>query len=147
MNTQTDQSEVLFFTAPHCSACKAMRPIATDVAGRFDGSVQLTEVDSSSDPSSPSTHRVRGVPTFIALHKGDEVARVVGPRSTEQLAELFDAAVSGNAVSARISQTDRSLRLVVGAVFAVAAVATSTPILWAFAIAAIGFATWDLVRP
>ncbi len=34
----------------------------------------------------------------------------------------------------------------VAVVFGIAAVATATPILWVFAVAAAGFATWDLVR-
>ncbi len=147
MNTQTDQAEVLFFTTPHCSTCRAMRPVANDVAGRFDGAVRLTEVDSTQDPVSPSRHRVRGVPTFIAIHKGTEVARAVGPRSSDQLAELFEAAVSGHQLRSSLSATDRKMRLGVAAAFAAAAVITSTPLLWVFAVAAVVFATWDLVRP
>jgi len=147
MDTTTDRAEVLFFTSPHCSACKAMRPVADGVAIRFDGKVRLTEVDSAADSVSSSTHRVRGVPTFIAIHDGIEVARAVGSRTSDQLTELFVAADAGDGFRGTISPTDRAMRLGVGAVFAIAALATSTPILWVFALAAVGFATWDLVRP
>jgi thiol-disulfide isomerase/thioredoxin len=147
MDTTTDQAEVLFFTSPHCPACKAMRPIADSVADRFDGTVRLTEVDSSTDSVSSPTHRVRGVPTFVAIHNGTEVARAIGSRTPDQLSELFAAAEGGDRLRSRISPTDRAMRLGVGAVFAVAAVVASTPVLWIFAATAVGFATWDLVRP
>lgn len=117
-----------------------------DVADRFDGRVRLTEVDSNADPETPSLHRVRGVPTFIAVHDGVEVARAVGSRSPEELTELFEVAVTGDTIQARLSTTDRGMRIVVAGIFAVAAVVTSTPILWVFAAGAVGFATWDLFR-
>lgn len=146
MGAQPSQAEVLFFTTPHCSACKAMRPIAGSVADRFKGDVRFTEIDSTADPAPPSIHRVRGVPTFIAIHNGTEVARAVGARSPEQITTLFEAAVSGDSRRGRMSRTDRGLRLGVAAVFATAAVLTATPILWAFVGAAVVFASWDLVR-
>ena len=104
------------------------------------------EDDSTTDPEPSSLHRVRGVPTFIALRDGAEVGRSVGSRSPDQLTELFEAAASGNRFRGRISTTDHGMRLGVAVVFGIAAVATATPILWVFALAAAGFATWDLVR-
>ena len=147
MDTHTDQAEVLFFTAPHCSACKAMRPVANSVASRYDGSVRFTEVDSSADRMSPSNHRVRGVPTFIALHNGQEVGRAVGTHSADQLANLFASAESGDRKRGRISPMERAMRLGVAGMFGVVAIAASTPLLWAFALIVFVFATWDLVRP
>jgi thioredoxin-like negative regulator of GroEL len=147
MDTQTDQAEVLFFTAPHCSACKAMRPVANSVADRFDGSVRFTEVDSSTDRMAPSTHHVRGVPTFIAINNGNEVGRAVGTHSAEQLEKLFASAESGERKRGRISPRERFFRLAVAAMFAGVAIAASTPVLLVFALIAVVFATWDLIRP
>lgn len=147
MNTQTDQAEVLFFTAPHCPTCKAMRPVATDVAAQFNGTVKFTEVNSASDPESPSQHRVRGVPTLIAFSGDTEVARAVGSHSPSAIESLFEAARSGRQLRMRISRADRAMRLTVAGLFAVAAAATATPALWVFAVLAAGFATWDLFRP
>ena len=39
------------------------------------------------------------------------------------------------------------MRLGVAGMFTIVAVAASTPALWAFAVIALVFATWDLVRP
>ncbi len=147
MDTHTDQAEVLFFTAPHCSACKAMRPVANTVASRYDGTVRFTEVDSSADRMSPSVHRVRGVPTFIALNDGEEVGRAVGAHSADQLDKLFASAASGVHKRGRISPKERGMRLGVSGMFGIVAVAASTPVLWAFALIALVLATWDLVRP
>jgi thiol-disulfide isomerase/thioredoxin len=147
MDTEANQDEVLFFTAPHCSACKAMRPVATSVASRYDGSVRFTEVDSSADRTSPPSHRVWSVPTFIALHDGEEVGRVVCTHSAGQLEKLFVSAESGSRKRGRISPMERTMRLGVAGMFGVVAVAASTPILWAFALIALLLATWDLIRP
>ena len=147
MDTQSDQAEVLFFTAPHCSACKAMKPVANSVASRYDGSVRFTEVDSSTDRMSPSSHRVRGVPTFIALHNGEEVGRAVGTHSADQLEKLFVSAETGDQKRGRISPMERAMRLGVAGMFGVVAIAASTPVLWVFALIALVFATWDLIRP
>lgn len=147
MNTHTDQAEILFFTAPHCSACKAMRPVAEDVASRYDGTVRLTEVDSSADRMSLPVHRVRGVPTFIALNDGKEVGRAVGTHSADQLDRLFAAAESGARKRGRISPMERGMRLGVATMFGAVAVAASAPVLWVFALIAVALATWDLVRP
>lgn len=147
MDTHTDQAEVLFFSAPHCSTCKAMRPVAHNVASRYDGTVRFTEVDSADERTSPSIHRVRGVPTFIALNDGEEVGRAVGAHSADQLDKLFATAVSGVHRRGRISPKERGMRLGVTAMFGIVAVAASTPVLWAFALIALLLATWDLVRP
>jgi thioredoxin-like negative regulator of GroEL len=147
MDTHTGQAEVLFFTAPHCSACKAMRPVANTVARRYDGTVRFEEVDNSADRISPSAHRVHGVPTFIALNDGEEVGRAVGAHSADQLDKLFASAASGVRKRGRISPKERAMRLGVAGMFGVVAVAASTPVLWAFALIALGLATWDLFRP
>lgn len=147
MDTQTHQAEVLFFTGPHCSACRAMRPVATAVASRYAGSVRFTEVDSSADRTSPDSHGVRSVPTFIALHDGEEVGRAVGTHSADQLMRLFASAESGDRKRGRISPMERAMRLGVAAMFGIVAVAASAPVLWAFAIMALVLATWDLIRP
>ena len=147
MGTLTDNAEVLFFTAPNCSACKAMRPVATHVANRYDGSVSFTEVDSSDHRMSPSSYRVRSVPTFIALHNGEEVGRVVGTHSADQLDKLFTSAESGKHKRGSISPRERAMRVGVAGMFAVVALAAATPVLLVFARVALVLATWDLVRP
>jgi thioredoxin-like negative regulator of GroEL len=124
-----------------------MRPVANSVARRYDGSVRFTEVDSSADRMSPSNHRVLGVPTFIAIHNGEEVGRAVGKHSADQLEKLFTSAESGDHKRGRLSPTERAMRLGVAGMFAVGATVASTPVLWAFALVAVVFAIWDLIRP
>jgi hypothetical protein len=60
---------------------------------------------------------------------------------TIRLTEVDRAAEGGDGFRGTISPTDRAMRLDVGAVFALAALATSSPILWVFALAAVRFAT------
>jgi hypothetical protein len=90
---------------------------------------------------------VRGVPTFIALHDGEEVGRAVGTHSADQLAKLFASAESGDHKRGHISPMERTMRLGVAGMFGIVALASSTPILWVFALIALVLATWDLIRP
>jgi thioredoxin 1 len=147
MTTRTHVAEVLFFTAPHCSQCAAVRPATLDVAASFDGDVEFREIDASADSRNAKLHKVRGVPTFIALRDNEELGRFVGARSRDEITEIFASAKAGSKTRHTISRPDRVLRLTVAAAFGVAAVIASAPILWVFAAGAAVFGIWDLIRP
>ena len=147
MATRSHDAEVLLFSSPHCSSCRAVRPTASGIAAEYGGSVSFREVNASTDQTTASRHRVRGVPTFVALHDEIEVGRLVGVGTRNDIERLFSAARSGHRTRAGISTTDRALRLVVAGTFAGAAVIAAVPLLWVFAAGATVFALWDLIRP
>ena len=144
---RTHDSEVLLFSAPHCSSCRAVRPAASDVASAFSRSVGFREIDATVERSVASRHGVKGVPTFVAIHDGVEVGRLVGIGTRNNLEKLFEAADSGDPIRRRISSTDRVLRLAVAASFAGAALATGVTPLWILATGVGVFAVWDLLQP
>ena len=147
MTTRSHEAEILFFTSPHCSQCAAVRPTAVDVASSFDGSVEFREIDATANRRAASLYNIRGVPTFIALRDDEELGRYVGARSRDELTKMFTSASEGTRTRTTISRPDRMLRLGVAAAFAIAAVATGTPVLWVFAAGASVFGTWDAIRP
>ena len=147
MTTRSPVAEVLFFTAPHCAQCAAVRPTAVDVASSFDGDVEFREINASSDSQATKVHKVRGVPTFIALSDNEELGRFVGARSRDEIAGMFASVKAGKKTRQTISRPDRTLRLGVAAAFGAAAVIASAPVLWVFAGGAAVFGVWDLIRP
>ena len=147
MTTRLHVAEVLFFTSPHCSQCAAVRPAAVDVAHSFDGDVQFREIDASTNTGAAKLYKVRGVPTFVALRDDEELGRLVGARSRNEIASMFASVSAGERTRQTISRPDRTLRLGVAAAFGAAAVVASTPILWLFAAGAAAFGVWDLIRP
>ncbi len=117
-----------------------------EIASSFADKVSFLEIDTSTDSSATKLHNVRGVPTVIALYGDEELGRFVGTRSQDEIARIFAMASAGERVGHTISRTDRMLRIGIALVFAFAAIATGTPILWVFAVGAAVAAIWDLVR-
>jgi len=145
--TQQHTSEVLLFTARHCSICRLVRPTVNEVAGSFEGRVEFREVDAALDPDSTGIYGVRGVPTLIALHDGELVRRTVGARTERQISDVFAAALSGTRSRSSLTKTDRLMRLGIAVVFIAAASVSGQAILWVLAAGAVVSALWDLVRP
>ncbi len=146
MATRSPKTEVLFFTTPHCSVCRAVRPTATEVAETFEGSVAFREIDATEHPDIAASYAIKGVPTIVAIHDDEIVGRYVGPRSKPDIVSLFESARSGDRTRRSISPTDRVLRVSVAAVFAIAAVLLGQPLLWVPAVGAASFGLWDLIR-
>jgi thioredoxin len=147
VTTQQHTSDVLFFTASHCSICRLLRPTVNEVANAFEGNVNFREVDSAADRDLAANHGVKGVPTLIAFHDGTEVRRTIGSRSNQQVSDVFDAALSGTGARGSFGTKDRVLRLGIATVFGVAASLSGQPVLWVLAAGATISALWDLVRP
>lgn len=145
--TQQHTSEVLLFTARHCSICRLVRPTVNEVAESFVGRVEFREIDAAVDPGSTELHGVKGVPTLIALHDGELVRRVVGARTERQICDVFAAALSGTRSRSSLTRTDRLVRLGITLVFIVAASVSGQAVLWVLAAGAAVSALWDLVRP
>jgi thioredoxin len=140
-------SEVLFFTTLHCSICRRVRPAVNEVAGSFEGKVKFREIDCSRDPDLAANYGVKGVPTLIAFHGGQEMRRMVGSRSEQQISDVFRAASSGIVARRSLATKDRALRLGIALVFGVAAALAGQPVLWVLAAGATVSAVWDLIRP
>ncbi|NHZ70120.1 MAG: hypothetical protein GWP18_00590 [Proteobacteria bacterium] len=146
MAARSHETEILFFTAPHCSVCRAVRPTATEVAESFEGTVTFREIDATQHPDIAASYAIKGVPTIVAIHNDEIVGRYVGSRSKPDIVSLFESAKSGDRTHPSISPTDRGLRLSVAAVFAVAALLLGQPLLWVPAVGAASFGLWDLIR-
>ena len=81
--------QLLHFTATWCQPCKNMEPlIANFVSENLDINYDKIDVSDEFDPA--VEYGVKGVPTFIALKDGKEVARHTGVATNEKLLSLFD---------------------------------------------------------
>lgn len=81
------------FVSKSCPVCQRMAPVVAaaehDCAGR---DVEVRRVDVS-EPAGASLARkfgVRGVPTFVFLDKGNEVARLIGEQPLSQLTQSLE---------------------------------------------------------
>ena len=81
--------QLLHFTATWCQPCKQMEPlIAKLVSENLNISYEKIDVSDEFDPA--VEYGVKGVPTFIALKDGKEVARHTGVATEEKLLNLFN---------------------------------------------------------
>ena len=81
--------KLLHFTATWCQPCKQMEPLITKlVSENLD--INYDKIDVSDDFDEAVEYGVRGVPTFIAIKDGVELARHTGVATNEKLLSLFD---------------------------------------------------------
>jgi len=70
--------KLLFFTAPWCTSCAALKPIIAKASS--DGR-NIETIDTEAQPELGAQYRVMGLPTLLVLDEhGQEVERQVGAR-------------------------------------------------------------------
>ena len=80
--------QLLHFTASWCQPCKSMEPLIQKLVSE-NLSIDYSKIDVSDEFDPAVEYGVRGVPTFIALIDGKEVARHTGVATEEKLLSLF----------------------------------------------------------
>ena len=68
--------------------------ILDELAVEYEGRVAFAKVDIDVNPMSPGQYGVRGIPTLLVFHDGEEVSRIVGFRPKSDLAAELDKALA-----------------------------------------------------
>jgi thioredoxin len=79
---------VLYFTAEWCNPCKRVRPIAEELDR--EGPVKFQIIDADDNPDLCKNFEIRAIPTFILIEDGNEVRRINGAKTKEQLEEFIN---------------------------------------------------------
>jgi len=79
------------FWAEWCAPCRVIAPVLEHLVGELQGSVGLVklEVDQGENMKLAGHYRVRGFPTVMLFHQGEELARFSGARSRTQVVEFL----------------------------------------------------------
>jgi thioredoxin 1 len=76
-----------------------MQPVLEEVAVRLEGKAKIAKVDTDKSPKLGGRYKVEALPTFIMFYKGQEVERILGYRSADELeAEVRKILVRINAL-------------------------------------------------
>jgi thioredoxin 1 len=78
------------FWAPWCGPCKMIAPVLEEIASEYDGKVKVVKINIDENQTTPSNYGVRSIPTLILFKGGQEVEKIIGAQSKENLKQMVD---------------------------------------------------------
>jgi len=87
---KSDKPVVVDFWAEWCGPCKMIAPILDDVAGTYQGKLQITKMNVDENRDIPAKFGIRGIPTLMVFKDGQLAATKVGAMSKAQLTAFID---------------------------------------------------------
>lgn len=87
---QTDKLVVIDFWAEWCGPCKMIAPILDEVAGTYQGKLQIAKMNVDENREIPAKFGIRGIPTLMLFKDGQLAATKVGAMSKAQLTAFID---------------------------------------------------------
>ncbi len=78
------------FWAPWCGPCKMIAPVLEEIANEYNGKVKVAKINIDENQTTPSNYGVRSIPTLILFKNGQEVEKIIGAQSKENLKKMVD---------------------------------------------------------
>jgi thioredoxin 1 len=78
------------FWAEWCGPCKMIAPILDEVAGAYNGKLQIAKMNVDDNREVPAKFGIRGIPTLMLFKDGQLAATKVGAMSKAQLTAFID---------------------------------------------------------
>jgi len=78
------------FWAEWCGPCKMIAPILDEVAGTYQGKLQIAKMNVDENREIPAKFGIRGIPTLMLFKDGQLAATKVGAMSKAQLTAFID---------------------------------------------------------
>ena len=78
------------YWAEWCGPCKAIAPILDEVAGAYQGKLQIAKMNVDDNREVPAKFGIRGIPTLMLFKDGQLAATKVGALSKAQLVAFID---------------------------------------------------------
>ena len=75
---KADVPTVVDFWAVWCGPCKMIAPVLEEIAGEYDGKLQVTKLDVDHNNQSAMNYGVMSIPTLILFKDGEPVERIIG---------------------------------------------------------------------
>ena len=78
------------YWAEWCGPCKMIAPILDEVAGTYQGRLQIAKMNVDENREVPAKYGIRGIPTLMLFKDGQLAATKVGAMSKAQLTAFID---------------------------------------------------------
>ena len=82
---------IIDFYASWCGPCKAMSPIIDELAGEYEGKVDIYKVNVEDEQELASLFNVRSIPTLVFIPTEGLPQVSVGGRSKDSLVSVIDS--------------------------------------------------------
>ena len=79
------------YWAEWCGPCRMVAPILDEIAGEYQGRLQIMKVNVDENSNVPAKYGIRGIPTLMLFKGGEVAATKVGALSKSQLTSFLDA--------------------------------------------------------
>ena len=120
---------LVYFWAPWCLPCRAMKPHLERLADAYAGEVEFWKINADEAPELVRSLDIFGIPTLLLFRGAEVVTRKTGAQPAAALEALFDATKGGGQVTMTgITPVDRALRGFAG--LAVAAIGWAAGPAW-----------------
>ncbi len=87
---QADKPVLVDYWAEWCGPCKMIAPILDEVAGAYQGKLQIAKMNVDENREIPAKFGIRGIPTLMLFKDGQLAATKVGAMSKAQLTAFID---------------------------------------------------------
>jgi thioredoxin 1 len=87
---QSAQPVLVDYWAEWCGPCKMIAPILDEVAGAYQGKLQIAKMNVDENRDIPAKFGIRGIPTLMLFKSGQLAATKVGALSKAQLTAFID---------------------------------------------------------
>ena len=93
----SEGNDFVDFWGPRCQPCIAMMPTIARLEEEAGGAVRVVKVDSTENREVCRELRVFGLPTYILMQDGEELERLSGEVTKQQVEEAFVTLKGGEA--------------------------------------------------
>ena len=87
---QPGSAVLVDYWAEWCGPCKMIAPILDEVAGTYQGKLQIAKMNVDENREIPAKFGIRGIPTLMLFKDGQLAATTVGAMSKAQLPAFID---------------------------------------------------------
>ena len=87
---KSDKPVLVDYWAEWCGPCKMIAPILDEVAGAYQGKLQIAKMNVDENREIPAKFGIRGIPTLMLFKNGQLAATKVGAMSKAQLTAFIE---------------------------------------------------------